>query len=100
MGNLIYTTYTDLEFRSLVTEVLKPLVASEIEKVIFSLNNSPPISESEYLTRNEVCKLLSISLPTLSRLTKSAVLKPKIVGCSYRFSRKQIDTYMNSISRR
>ena len=100
MGKLIYTTYTELEIRSLFTEILQPIVASEIQKIISSPNNSPPPGEKEYLTRKGVCKLLDISLPTLSRLITSGVVKPKIVGCSYRFSKTQIDTYMNSIKHR
>ena len=97
MGKLIYTTYNELEIRSLLSEILQPIVAYEIQKVFSSSINSPPSSDKEYLTRKGLCKLLNISLPTLSRLIKDGTLKPKIVGCSYRFSKNQIDAYMNNI---
>ena len=100
MGKLIYTTYNEVELRFILTEILQPIVASEIQKLVSSPNNSPPPGEKEYLTRKGVCKLLDISLPTLTRLITSGAVKPKIVGCSYRFSKTQIDTYMNSIKQR
>lgn len=100
MGKLIYTTYNEIEFRSILTEILQPIVASEIQKIIASPNNSPPPGEKEYLTRKGVCKLLDISLPTLTRLITAGEIRPKILGCSYRFSKIQIDTYMKSIKHR
>jgi len=95
MGRLIYTTYTDAEFRILLSEVLQPIVADQINKTI-PTSLLLTTEEAEYLTRKQVCNLLKLSLPTLSRLIKCGSLKPKIVGCSYRFSKKQINTYMNS----
>ena len=47
------TTYTELEIRLLLTEILQPIVASEVQRFISSSNNSPPLGEKEYYFRSQ-----------------------------------------------
>ena len=96
MEKFICTTYNESEFRNLIAEVLTPIVASAIQKITPLPNNSSLSDANVFITRKEVCKLLRLSLPTVTRLTKEGVLKAKIVGSCYRYSKSQIDNYMNN----
>lgn len=62
-----------------LTEVLESLISEtvsrEVEKIVFQENNSP------LLTRDEVARMLDISLPTLLQWEKDGVIpKPKRFG--------------------
>lgn len=62
-----------------LTEVLKSLicetVSREIEKIVFQDSNSP------LLTRDEVARMLDISMPTLFQWEKDEIIpKPKRLG--------------------
>ena len=98
MEKIIYTTYDESEIRNLLESIIRPIIASEIQKIILP-SNSPHPDAKEFLTRKDVCKLLNLSLPTVTELTKKGLLKAKILGSTYRYSRAQIDNYMNNANK-
>lgn len=63
-----------------------------IKKRLNDLNkNFTPKDPDTYLTRNEACELLKISLPTLHQWSKSGILEPMKMGTRTYFSRKKIE---------
>lgn len=55
--------------------------------------------ESEVFSRDEVCKRLKISKPTLSRHIKQGYLKPSFyVGRSPRFTQSTIEEYISKFN--
>lgn len=101
MEKVIYTTYNEVEIRDLLANILQPIIASEVQKAILVSTNTNilPPDTKEFLTRKDVCKLLNVSLPTVTELTKKGLLKAKIVGSTYRYSKIQINNYMNNTNR-
>jgi excisionase family DNA binding protein len=95
MGKLIYTTLNEIELSKLLSDVLQPIVASEIQKVLASKNSSTQKND-EYLNRKEAAALLRISTVTLTKLVKEGIIKTKVLGGNYRFSKKQIMEYLNT----
>jgi excisionase family DNA binding protein len=95
MGKLIYTTLNETELSKLLSDVLQPIVANEVQKVLASKNSSTQKSD-EYLNRKEAAALLRISTVTLTKLVKENIIKAKVLGGNYRFSKRQILEYLNS----
>jgi excisionase family DNA binding protein len=95
MAKLIYTTLNEIELSKLFTEILQPIVANEVQKIIAS-NNSSSKKQDEYLSRKEAAALLRISTVTLTKLIKQNIIKTKVLGGNYRFSKQQILGYLNS----
>ena len=50
-----------------------------------------PIQPTKYLTRNEVCELLSVDLSTLHRWTKSGKLNAYGIGNRVYYLRSEVD---------
>jgi excisionase family DNA binding protein len=94
MGKLIYTTLNETELSKLLSDVLQPIVANEVQKVLASKNSLAQKSD-EYLNRREAAALLRISTVTLTKLVKENVIKAKVLGGNYRFSKRQILEYLN-----
>lgn len=93
MRHIITTQYTPEEFKLLVDTAVSEALQQLIPLVLKS-TNSPP-STTKLLTRKEVCKILHVSLPTLSKLQKLGEIKATIISGSYRFSEKQIMDIVN-----
>lgn len=53
---------------------LRNIIRDELNK------QEPTHTEQRYLTRDEVCDLLKISLPTLHRYTKRGILPARKIG--------------------
>ena len=94
MRHIITTQYTSEEFKFLIDTAVSEALQQLIPLVLKS-TNSPP-STTKLLTRKEVCKILHVSLPTLSKLQRLGKIKAAIICGSYRFSEKQIMDLMNN----
>lgn len=78
---------------------LKKLLAELIEEkvsIITERNNHKVLPET-YLTREEVCKLLRITLPTLSNYTSQRLLKGYKIGDRVLYKRQEIDKALTEI---
>ncbi len=75
--------------------ILPESVKNDLETIkrrLDDLNqNFTPKDPDTYLTRNETCELLKISLPTLHNWSRSGVLEPMKMGTRTYFSRKKIE---------
>lgn len=89
MGQIqfIGTSPTDL-----IVELKKSLVSELTAQLSAQFQ---PIQPTEYLTRNEVCKLLKIDLSTLHRWRKDELLPSYGFGNRVYFKRSDIDAIIN-----
>lgn len=60
--------------------------------------NFQPITPPEYLTRQEVAKILKVSLVTLSDWNKKGILKPYRLGNLIRYKSEEIDQALIAIN--
>ncbi|UKM63878.1 helix-turn-helix domain-containing protein [Flavobacteriaceae bacterium GSB9] len=60
--------------------------------------NFQPIKPAEYLTRQEVAKILKVSLVTLTDWNKKGVLKPYRLGNLIRYKRSELEEALISIN--
>lgn len=72
------------EFKSELIEELSNLIDSR-------LSRPEQPSQKKYMTRSEVCELLSVSLPTVDLLAKEAVLKAHKIKNRVLFVRSEVE---------
>lgn len=72
MENLIFTTLT--------TEQLRSIIHSALLEVPNTSNESKNSSVEPPLTRKEAAKFLKISLPTLWKWTKCGIIKSQVIN--------------------
>ncbi|PZP52081.1 MAG: hypothetical protein DI598_01615 [Pseudopedobacter saltans] len=94
MVHSVLIQYSEKDFKELLKEVVKSAVLEAVQRVIEQQINSPP-KVSPLLNRKQVCELLNITLPTLYKLESDGILKPIILGGSYRYSQKKIEDIIN-----
>ena len=91
----LITEYSEIELKELIAEVVSEALQQTLSKHLIELKNSGSNnSPNELLDRKAVCKLLKITLPTLSKLQNEGKLKALIVGGSYRYYKKDIDNFL------
>ncbi len=66
-------------------------VAEQLTPVIEQLNQNNKGYNEEYLTREEVSKLLKLSIPTLNLYTKKGLIKAYKIGKRVLYKRAEID---------
>jgi len=66
-----------------LAEALKPLLANET-------TNEPKEPENDFITRDQVCKLLSINKTTLWKHTRSNKLKSYGIGNRVMYKRSEV----------
>lgn len=69
-------------------------VKSQLEFVNGEDDESSPTPKGEYLTINELCKLLKIGRMTIWRHSKKGILKPRKIGNRVLYARADIDEYL------
>ena len=74
-------------------ETLKEL-CEKVNQLEFEDDENSPTPKGEYLTINELCKLLKICRMTIWRHSKKGILKPRKIGNRVLFARADIDEYM------
>ena len=89
MKNLLLIDKDDLK------EVLEPLIRQAVRD---ELQSSSSVEESSpVMSRDEVSKMLDISLPTLNQWEKDGVIpKPKRLGKRVYFIRKDLINFLES----
>lgn len=69
-------------------------VKSHLEFIDEEEEESSPTPKGEYLTINELCKLLKIGRMTIWRHSKKGILHPRKIGNRVLFARADIDEYL------
>ena len=82
-------------FFSLTVEQAETLFKSWISDII-KINIQPHDVAPTFYTRDEVCKLLHVSLPTLDKLTRTGKLQSKQIGKRYLFTREEVATALKA----
>lgn len=78
--------------KSDLQSLLEDFIMPKMENLYTSKHSSPA---EEYLTRDEVCKLLKINLTTLWRWTKEKAFAPSYeVGNRVYYKRSEIESYL------
>tara|TARA_R110001583_G_scaffold143023_1_gene295143 strand:- start:3894 stop:4184 length:291 start_codon:yes stop_codon:yes gene_type:complete len=79
----------------------KESIISDIRAEFVKLSkNFQPILPPEYLTRQEVAKILKISLVTLSDWNRKGILKPYRLGNLIRYKQSELDQALISINKK
>lgn len=90
MGRILLQDISESELKILLQQIIRETIVAELKNILPQLIR-PPINESNsYLTRQEVCKLLKISLPTLNTYTKDGLIKAKRLGQTIRYLEKEV----------
>ena len=79
----------------------KESIISDIRAEFVKLSkNFQPVLPPEYLTRQEVAKILKISLVTLTDWNNKGILKPYRLGNLIRYKQSELDQALISINKR
>ena len=83
-----------------IVETVSEGILQKIKENLDCIKSSQnEMEESEVFSRDEVCKRLKISKPTLSRHIKQGYLKPSFyVGRSPRFTQSTIEEYVSKFN--
>lgn len=78
---------------------LRSILADTIKEHIQKIESSPEkFQEVEFLTRKEAASLLSISLPTLSKLVKQGLITSRKLGSVIRFEKSHLEKAFNDVN--
>lgn len=72
-------------FKSELIEELSNLINSRLS------NQKEQPSQNKYVTRSEVCKMLSVSLPTVDQISKEGILKAHKIKNRVLFVRSEVE---------
>lgn len=87
---LLTTEYTEAELQAQIENSIRIVIQQELPKIIQKFINSPPAKEDKLLSRKELRLMLGLSYPTIIQLTRSGVLKAKIIGGQYKYLKSQV----------
>ena len=80
-------------------EELKESILSDVRAELKTITlNFQPINPTEFLTRQEVAKILQVSLVTLSDWNKKKILNPYRLGNLIRYKRSEIEQALKRIN--
>lgn len=96
MKRCVTTELSDSEFKQIIFDAVAEILEQKLQKLNLSQQTASTGTNDKLLSRAEVCKLLRISLPTLSKLQKDGKLKFIILGGSYRYRKKDVEKILNS----
>jgi excisionase family DNA binding protein len=98
MSQIILTSLSLEQLKELFLEVLKDNVFSMLKSSTSKVKQESKNEQIDYLTRQEVAKLLQISLPTLHEYTKRSILTSYRVGSKVRYKASEIDAALKERS--
>src|SRR5688500_3754628 len=92
----------DVILTSIPMEQLKSEISETVKKEFQTLllNLQPPKDQTQYLTRKEAAKVLSVSLPTLNEWTKSGLVQGYRIASRVRYKRAELETSLTQIKTR
>jgi excisionase family DNA binding protein len=89
---IILSSFTLEELTNEINNIISKQI-SEFKNTVNQKNNE------EYLTSNEVKKLLGVSLPTLLDWTKREIIIGYKINTRVRYKKSEIDNYFNKINK-
>ena len=91
--NMIQETNSVItQFHNVDPESYKQEIIKELREVILEeLKNIQPQPEKEYLSREEVAKILKVSLVTLHKWSKEGIINPYKIGNRVLYKKHEID---------
>jgi excisionase family DNA binding protein len=92
MQNIILTQLSVEQFQSEIANAVR----LGLEQLQTTQKNTTP-EQTELLTRNEVCDLLQITLPTLSNWTKEGLITGYRIGTRIRYKRAEVLATLNKV---
>lgn len=96
MGEILMHQFSEQDLRELMKEVLRETIREEIKSVLPRADPQKPPDE-EYLTVDQVCKMLQVSKPTLHSYTKDGVINAYRFGRSVRYKKSDIAASMQQV---
>jgi excisionase family DNA binding protein len=91
MNNKLLISMTIFEFKCEIEDLIQ-------EAFIKQINNSPQsIKEPEFISRKQVCSLLSISYPTLNKYVKTGDIPAKRIGNKILFAKSEVENSLKNI---
>lgn len=89
---IILTPFSVEQFQSEIANAVR----LGLEQLQTAQKNITP-EQTELLTRNEVCDLLHITLPTLHQWTKEGVINGYRIGTRIRYKRAEVLATLNKV---
>lgn len=97
MAQILMHQFSEHELRGLMKEVVREIIREEIQSALTNFNNPTATSDEEYLTVDQVCKLLQVSKPTLNSNTKNGIINAYRFGRSVRYLKSEIAASMQQV---
>lgn len=91
MPEILFSGFNLEEFKTMLSDLIDQKLIEHSSK---TKGNG---FKSDYLTRVEVCKLLRITLPTLTDYVKKGYIKSGKIGNSVRFSPEDVEDALKNI---
>ena len=76
---------------------LRLMVKEVVSEVISDMIPKPPTQPPEYLTRQQACDILQVSKVTLSKWSKSGILKAYRISSRVRYKQSEIEEALQEI---
>lgn len=89
---IILTQFSLEQFQSEIANAVR----LGLEQLQTTQNTNKP-EQTELITRNEVCDLLQITLPTLHQWTKEGVITGYRIGTRIRYKRAEVLATLNKV---
>jgi len=93
MQNIILTQFSVEQFQSEIANAVR----LGLEQLQTTQNTTTTTEQTELLTRNEVCNLLHITLPTLHNWTKEGLITGYRIGTRIRYKRAEVLATLNQV---
>lgn len=93
MQNIILTQFSVEQFQSEIANAVR----LGLEQLQTTQNTTTTNEQTELLTRNEVCNLLHITLPTLHNWTKEGLITGYRIGTRIRYKRAEVLATLNKV---
>lgn len=88
----------NIQFIQITPEQLKENIVNAVKDQLDSLKKDfQPKNPEEFLTREEVAKLLKVNISTIGNWKKAGVLKPHFLGSRVYFKRSEIEDSLITI---
>jgi excisionase family DNA binding protein len=97
MRGFSFLEVSESELQTIIQQAVKDAVAAALNNTLPELIRPPTHETETYLTRQQVCDMLQISLPTLNTYTKEGIIKAKRIGRTIRYAKKDIYAAMEDV---
>lgn len=97
MKSIFLAQYSSSEFTEIIKQAVREVLS---EQVIPANANAPPkVDARNFVSSKELCKLLSISLPTLIKYRQTGIIRGKKIGGKYYYKLSEIERVLTPSKR-